>query len=112
MHNIRKVLEELDISDVILPRTHIDVRVVFDDSDNSTLSDSIADPSSNPEKWIDNVSIKDALKVLEPREKRILIMRYYLGKTQVEVSDEIGISQAQVSRLEKNALDVVKKFLV
>ena len=98
--------------DAISEPMSLDERVVFDDSDNSTLSDSIADPSSNPEKWIDNVAIKDALKVLEPREKRILIMRYYLGKTQVEVSDEIGISQAQVSRLEKNALDVVKKFLV
>ena len=58
------------------------------------------------------MSIHDALKSLAPREKKILLLRYYRGKTQVEVSEEIGISQAQVSRLEKNALSIVKKFFV
>ena len=58
------------------------------------------------------MSIKDALNELDPREKKILILRYYLGKTQVEVSDEVGISQAQVSRLEKSALKVIKKYFI
>lgn len=86
--------------------------VYFDDNDESFLSDYIQDEKSNAENWLDNVSIKDALKELDEREKRILLMRYYLGKTQIEVSEEVGISQAQVSRLEKNALKIVRKFLV
>lgn len=83
-----------------------------DDPEASSLVDHIADEKSTHENWIDQVSIKDALKVLDAREKKILLMRYYLGKTQIEVSEEIGISQAQVSRLEKNALNVVKRYLV
>lgn len=83
-----------------------------DDPEASSLADHIADEKSTHENWIDQVSIKDALKVLDAREKKILLMRYYLGKTQIEVSEEIGISQAQVSRLEKNALNVVKRYLV
>ena len=83
-----------------------------EDNDTALLGDHIADEYNTDEKWIDKVSIKDAMQALDPREKRILLMRYYLGKTQIEVSDEVGISQAQVSRLEKNALKVVKKFLI
>ena len=60
--------------------------------------------------WLDNVSLKDAISGLNEREKQIVILRYYMGKTQIEVSEEVGISQAQVSRLEKNALAYVKKF--
>ena len=81
-----------------------------DDPDALELGDSIADIYNCDEKWLDNVSIKDALEGLNEREKEILILRYYLGKTQIEVSEEVGISQAQVSRLEKNALKYVKKF--
>ncbi len=83
-----------------------------DDMEASELSDYITDQTDSADKWLDNVSIKDALQALNPRERRILILRYYLGRTQVEVSDEVGISQAQVSRLEKSALKVVKKFFV
>ena len=56
--------------------------------------------------------MKAAIKTLSPREKEILLMRYFVGKTQTEVSQEIGISQAQVSRLEKNALRSIKDFLI
>lgn len=83
-----------------------------DDLEASELSDYIADNDDGDDKWLDNVSIKDALKELGARERRILLLRYYLGKTQVEVSDEVGISQAQVSRLEKSALKVIKKYFV
>lgn len=97
--------------DAISEPLSLDEPVYFDDNDSSYLCDYIKDEKDSPDHWINSVSIKDALKELDEREKRILIYRYYLGKTQIEVSEEVGISQAQVSRLEKNALNVVKKFL-
>ena len=98
--------------DAISEPMSLEEPVYFDDNDTSFLSDYIQDEQCTQESWLNNVSIKDAIKELDEREKRILLMRYYLGKTQIEVSEEIGISQAQVSRLEKNALKVVKKFLI
>lgn len=86
--------------------------IFSDESDSSFLGDHIADEQENQDIWINKVSIKDALNTLNDREKTILLMRYYLGKTQSEVSEKVGISQAQVSRLEKSALKVVKKFLI
>ena len=64
--------------------------------------------SSSDEGWIDELLLKEAIKTLSDREKNILYLRFYLGKTQVEVANEIGISQAQVSRLQKNALTRIK----
>lgn len=64
--------------------------------------------SSGDEGWIDELLLKEAIKTLSDREKNILYLRFYQGKTQVEVANEIGISQAQVSRLEKNALTRIK----
>lgn len=64
--------------------------------------------SSSDEGWIDELLLKEAIKTLSDREKNILYLRFYQGKTQVEVANEIGISQAQVSRLEKNALTRIK----
>lgn len=81
-------------------------------SDTIALLDQIADNKNTDENINENISIKDAIKTLSPREKEILLMRYYVGKTQTEVSEEIGISQAQVSRLEKNALKSIKEYLV
>jgi RNA polymerase sporulation-specific sigma factor len=63
----------------------------------------------NTESLIEQFALRDALVNLSPREKEIIMMRYYIGKTQMEVSEEIGISQAQVSRLEKNALESIRK---
>lgn len=83
-----------------------------DDLEASELCDYISDGENCDEKWLDAVSIKDALGELAPREKKILMLRYFLGKTQIEVSEEVGISQAQVSRLEKCALKVVKKYFM
>lgn len=85
--------------------------IYADDQDEMELGDHITDEFNIDEKYINNVSIKDAIKTLTPRERKILLLRYYVGKTQVEVSEEVGISQAQVSRLEKSALKVVKKFV-
>lgn len=85
--------------------------IYTDGVDTIHLLDQIADTKNTDEAIEENLSIKDAIKTLSGREKEILLMRYYVGKTQVEVSEEIGISQAQVSRLEKNALKSIKNFL-
>ncbi len=86
--------------------------VYTDGADTIHLLDQIADTKNTDENIFENLSIKDAIKTLSPREREILMMRYFIGKTQTEVSQEIGISQAQVSRLEKNALKIIKEFLI
>ena len=73
------------------------------------LMEKISADGNQSEKWLEDVMLKKAIRSLTEREREILVMRYFLGKTQVEVSEEVGISQAQVSRLEKNALDGIKK---
>ena len=83
--------------------------VYKDGSETVRVMDQIGDNKNNQDKWIENFALKDALKKLSEREKQILLMRYYLGKTQIEVSNEVGISQAQVSRLEKEAIKSMKK---
>ncbi len=78
---------------------------IFSDSgDFVYMMDQVADPNSNDENWISEISIREAIEALEEREKRILALRFFQGKTQMEVAKEVGISQAQVSRLEKNAM--------
>ena len=62
-------------------------------------------------KWVENIVLNEALKGLSERERKIIDMRFFNGKTQMEIADEIGISQAQVSRLEKNALKAMKKYM-
>lgn len=103
--------EVISALDAISDPMSLDEPIFGNDSEASILSDHISDEQQTDEKWLNNVAINDALTTLSEREKKILLLRYYIGKTQVEVSDEIGISQAQVSRLEKNALKVVEKFL-
>lgn len=83
--------------------------VYKDGSETIRVMDQIGDSKNNQDEWIEDFALKDALKKLGKREKQILLMRYYLGKTQVEVSNEVGISQAQVSRLEKNAIEQMKQ---
>ena len=70
--------------------------------------DQIGD-STDDSTWLDELSIKEAIANLSDREKRIITLRFFRGKTQMEVASEIGISQAQVSRIEKGALDSIKK---
>ena len=74
------------------------------------MLDQLGDSSSD-EGWIDELLLREAIKTLSDREKNILYLRFYQGKTQVEVANEIGISQAQVSRLEKNAVGRIRSFL-
>lgn len=76
--------------------------------DTLLLMDQLGDEKNTDESWTEKVALDCALNKLEDREKRIIYLRYYEGKTQTEISEEIGISQAQVSRLEKTALSTIK----
>ena len=73
--------------------------------------DQISDTKNTDENWLEQIALTDAIAALNDREKKILAMRFYDGKTQMEVASEVGISQAQVSRLEKNAISQIKKNL-
>ncbi len=83
--------------------------VFSDGGENTTVMDQIGDPRNNDEHWLEQIALTDAMRRLSPREKRILALRFYDGRTQMEVAREVGISQAQVSRLEKNAISQIKK---
>ena len=82
-----------------------------DGGDTIYLSDQLEDKKDNINSWDIKIYLKEAIKKLKEKEKKILIDRYLIGKTQVEISDEIGISQAQVSRLEKDAISNIKKLI-
>jgi len=82
--------------------------VFSDGGDTIYVMDQVGDKNDDS-NWLDEIALKEAIKDLNEREKRILSMRFFQGKTQMEVASEIGISQAQVSRLEKAALDKIKK---
>ena len=77
--------------------------------DSIYVMDQISDTNSSDEIWLENIAIKEAMKALTDRERTIINLRYYKNKTQMEIAEEIGISQAQVSRLEKGALEHMKK---
>ena len=85
--------------------------VYSDETDSVYVMDQVHDKNSSDSNWIEEISLKQAIKTLSPRERNILSLRFFKGKTQVEVAQEIGISQAQVSRLEKSALKQIKKHL-
>jgi RNA polymerase sporulation-specific sigma factor len=84
---------------------------VYNDGEDSVFVIDQLEGGDTEEDWIENISLKEALRRLGERERHILLMRFYKGKTQMEIAEEIGISQAQVSRLEKGALEKVKKML-
>ena len=75
------------------------------------LMDQVSDKKNREENWIENIALKDAMKKLDTRESNIIRKRFFEGKTQTEVANEIAISQAQVSRLEKNALKTMRNYL-
>lgn len=82
---------------------------VYDDGDAVRIMDQIADTKHDDDSLNEILSLKNALNKLNKREREILLLRYFIGKTQIEVSDAIGISQAQVSRLEKNAISAMRE---
>ena len=73
--------------------------------------DQLSDSDSSDEIWLENIVLREAMNKLSERERTIINMRYYNNKTQMEIAEEIGISQAQVSRLEKGALERIRKQL-
>jgi len=82
-----------------------------DGGDPILVMDQISDDKNSDDLWLEEITIKEAMKKLNDREKHIVSLRFFHGKTQMEVADEIGISQAQVSRLEKAALKTLKKYI-
>ncbi len=93
--------------DAISEPISLQAMVYGDDNDNMTVMDQIKDIDTE-NNLLERTALMDAISSLDERERQILFLRYYDGKTQTEISDEIGISQAQVSRLEKNAIDTIK----
>ena len=78
-------------------------------ADALTIGDQVRDDNVNAENWLQNIAIREAMARLSDREQRILSLRFFQGRTQMEIAGEIGISQAQVSRLEKGAINTIKK---
>ena len=85
--------------------------VYSDGGDALYVMDQISDKKNKEETWVENLSLREAINRLNKRERHIIDLRFYEGKTQMEVAQEIGISQAQVSRLEKNALKTMRNYL-
>lgn len=83
--------------------------VYNDGGDSIYVMDQVKDDKNTDDIWLEDIALREAMKKLSDREKKIIAMRFYGDKTQMEIAEEIGISQAQVSRLEKGALDRIKK---
>ena len=103
--------EEVSFSlDAIQDPVSLQEPIYNDGSESIYVMDQVKDSKNSDENWAENMTIAEALKRLNEKEKTIIIKRYFDGRTQMEVADEIGISQAQVSRLEKNALEHIKRY--
>ena len=115
--SIEEIAKILDIKredvvfalDAILEPVSLYEPVYSDSGDTVCVMDQVKDNKNNDEMWVERIALKEAVGHLTERERKILSMRFFQGKTQMEVSAEIGISQAQVSRLEKNALRQIRK---
>ena len=102
--------EEISMSlDAIQDPISLQEPVYKDGTENLYIMDQVRDTKNIDEKWVENLTIAQALKRLNPREKEIIARRFFDGRTQMEVAEEIGISQAQVSRLEKDAINRIRK---
>lgn len=116
---IEEIAKELDVPqeevsaalDAIMDPVSLFEPVYHDGGDAIFVMDQVKDEKNLDDLWLEEISIKEAMKHLSEREKNILEMRFFSGRTQMEIANEIGISQAQVSRLEKNALGHMKKYL-
>lgn len=105
-------LEEVTLAmDAIASPVSLYDPVYSDGGDPLTVMDQVRDTKNTDEKWIEHIALREAMKRLTDREKRILSLRFYDGRTQMEVANEVGISQAQVSRLEKNAINQIRKAI-
>lgn len=116
---IAQIAEELQIPreevvfalDAIQEPVSLFEPIYNDGGDPILVMDQISDDRNTDESWLEEIAIKEAMKKLNNREKHIISLRFFQGKTQMEVADEIGISQAQVSRLEKAALKQLRKYI-
>ena len=116
---IHEIAEEIGISkeDIVFAMDAIQTPVSLyepvytEGGDTLYVMDQISDRKNKEEKWVESIALNEAIKRLGEREKMIIEMRFYEGKTQMEVANEIHISQAQVSRLEKNALRLMRAYL-
>ena len=114
---VDQLAKELDIprEDVVFAMDAISDPVslfdpIYSDSgDTVCVMDQVKDTKNTDEHWLEQIALEEALRRLSAREKRILALRFYEGRTQMEVAKQVGISQAQVSRLEKNAISQIKK---
>ena len=116
---VLEIAKELDIpkEDVVMALNAIADPVslfepVYHDGGEAIfVMDQVKDGKNSDENWLESIALSEAMKHLSQREKHILSLRFFQGKTQMEVADEIGISQAQVSRLEKGALKHMRKYV-
>lgn len=115
---IEEIAKELSVEkeeiafalDAIQTPVSLQEPIYNDGAESIYIMDQVKDSKNSDENWAENMTIEEALKRLNEKEKKIIIKRYFDGRTQMEVADEIGISQAQVSRLEKNALENIKRY--
>lgn len=115
---VEDIAKDLDVSkedvilsfDAIQDPISLQEPVYKDGTENMYVIDQIRDTKNTDDKWTDDLTISQAMKKLNEREKVIITKRFFDGRTQMEVAEEIGISQAQVSRLEKNAISRIKKL--
>ncbi len=85
---------------------------VYGDGDDTVyVIDKLSDENESDESWVESISLREAMKKLSPRELNIVERRFYKGRTQMEIAEEIGISQAQVSRLEKGAIEKLRRYM-
>lgn len=116
---IHEIAEEIGISreDIVFAMDAIQSPVSLYDpvytegGDTLYVMDQISDKKNKEENWVESIALEESMKCLDEREKHIVQLRFFEGRTQMEVAEEIGISQAQVSRLEKNALKTMRQYL-
>lgn len=97
--------------DAIMDPVSLHEPVFSDGGDTICVMDQVKDSKNTDESWLEHIALKEAIAQLTERERHILRLRFFQGKTQMEVSAEVGISQAQVSRLEKNSINQIRKNL-
>ncbi len=116
---VEEIAQALDISredvvmalDAVVDPVSLFEPVYSDGGDTVCVMDQVRDRKNTDEHWLEHIALSDAIRKLGERERKILALRFFQGKTQMEVSAEVGISQAQVSRLEKSALNQIRKDL-
>ena len=115
---IEEIAKEFDVKrediafsfDAIQDPISLQEPIYNDGNESIFILDQVKDPKNTDELWAENITVIEAMKKLNNKEKTIINKRFFEGRTQMEVAEEIGISQAQVSRLEKSAIDHIKRL--